>query len=134
MSPLPTVLDKHVRERAASLEIDFLKRFWSQTDRAFALLLLLQWLAGIGLALWLSSRTWIGQTSQIHIHVWAAVILGGVIALPAAALGIWRPAQSSTRYVIAVAQMLASALLIHLSGGRIETHFHVFGSLALLAI
>jgi signal transduction histidine kinase len=29
--------------------------------------------------------------------------------------------------------MLWSALLIHLSGGRIETHFHVFGSLAFLA-
>ena len=28
--------------------------------------------------------------------------------------------------------MLTSALLIHLSGGRIETHFHVFGSLAFL--
>ena len=29
--------------------------------------------------------------------------------------------------------MLMSSLLIHLSGGRIETHFHVFGSLAFLA-
>ena len=29
--------------------------------------------------------------------------------------------------------MLWSALLIHLSGGRIETHFHVFGSLGFLA-
>jgi ABC-type dipeptide/oligopeptide/nickel transport system permease component len=29
--------------------------------------------------------------------------------------------------------MLTSALLIHLTGGRIETHFHVFGSLAFLA-
>ena len=29
--------------------------------------------------------------------------------------------------------MLMSALLIHLTGGRIETHFHVFGSLAFLA-
>jgi signal transduction histidine kinase len=29
--------------------------------------------------------------------------------------------------------MAWSALLIHLSGGRIETHFHVFGSLAMLA-
>ena len=29
--------------------------------------------------------------------------------------------------------MLVSALLIHLTGGRIETHFHVFGSLAFLA-
>ena len=29
--------------------------------------------------------------------------------------------------------MLMSSLLIHLTGGRIETHFHVFGSLAFLA-
>ena len=29
--------------------------------------------------------------------------------------------------------MLMSALLIHLTGGRIETHFHIFGSLAFLA-
>ena len=48
----------------------------------------------------------------------------------------WRsssPARRSTRYTIAVAQMLMGALLIHLTGGRIETHFHVFGSLAFLA-
>jgi signal transduction histidine kinase len=38
-----------------------------------------------------------------------------------------------TRHAIAVSQMLWSALLIHLSGGRIETHFHVFGSLAFLS-
>jgi hypothetical protein len=30
--------------------------------------------------------------------------------------------------------MLMGALLIHLTGGRIETHFHFFGSLAFLAI
>jgi signal transduction histidine kinase/DNA-binding response OmpR family regulator len=29
--------------------------------------------------------------------------------------------------------MLTSALLIHITGGRIETHFHIFGSLAFLA-
>ena len=40
---------------------------------------------------------------------------------------------AGTRHVVAVAQMLWSALLIHLTGGRIETHFHVFGSLAFLA-
>src|SRR5262249_52316971 len=31
------------------------------------------------------------------------------------------------------ALMLGSALLIHLTGGRIEMHFHVFGSLTFLA-
>ena len=33
-----------------------------------------------------------------------------------------------------LAQGLTSALLVHLTGGRIETHFHVFGSLAILAV
>jgi len=36
--------------------------------------------------------------------------------------------------VIAAAQVSFSALLIHLTGGRIETHFHIFGSLAFLAL
>lgn len=44
-----------------------------------------------------------------------------------------RPGARITRYTIAIGQMLMSALLIHLTGGRIETHFHVFGSLAFLA-
>ena len=35
--------------------------------------------------------------------------------------------------MVATGQVLTSALLIHLTGGRIETHFHVFGSLAFLA-
>ena len=38
-----------------------------------------------------------------------------------------------TRQSVAIAQMFTSALFIHLTGGRIETHFHVFGSLAFLA-
>jgi PAS domain S-box-containing protein len=44
-----------------------------------------------------------------------------------------RPASAVTRQTIGIGQMLMGALLIHLTGGRIETHFHVFGSLAFLA-
>ena len=106
---------------------------YRRTDRIFAVLLIMQWLAGIGLALWLSPRTWIGATSETHVHVWLAVVLGGAVAIPPALMGWFLSGGASTRYVIAVAQMLASALLIHLTGGRIETHFHIFGSLAFLA-
>src|SRR6202021_676562 len=68
-----------------------------------------------------------------HPHVWVALLLGGgVISLPIA-LALWRPGRSITRQIIAIAQMLMSSLLIHLTGGRIETHFHIFGSLAFLA-
>ena len=84
-------------------------------------------------ALWVSPLAWEGPVSRTHLHVWAAIVLGGIISLFPALLGLLRPGLPSTRYTIATAQMLMGALLIHLTGGRIETHFHVFGSLAFLA-
>ena len=104
-----------------------------RTDRLFAGLMAFQWLAGIVFALWVSPLAWFGPFSRTHVHVWAAVIVGGIICLPPALLALMRPGRASTRYTVAVAQMLMGALLIHLTGGRIETHFHVFGSLAFLA-
>ncbi len=59
--------------------------------------------------------------------------MGSGITLIPVAFVLTLPGAAVTRHVIAVAQMLTSALLIHLTGGRIETHFHVFGSLAFLA-
>jgi signal transduction histidine kinase/CheY-like chemotaxis protein len=72
--------------------------------------------------------------SEVHVHVWAAVFLGGAISFFPIFMALTRPGRRETRYTIAVGQTLTSALLIHLTGGRIETHFHVFGSLAFLAV
>jgi two-component system sensor histidine kinase/response regulator len=103
------------------------------TDKRFLWLMLMQWLAMMAAALWISPRAWTGTQSAIHAHVWQALFLGGAITLPPVALAIFMPGRVVTRHVIAVCQMLASALLIHVSGGRVETHFHIFGSLAFLA-
>ncbi|HWF08889.1 MAG TPA: ATP-binding protein, partial [Bryobacteraceae bacterium] len=92
-----------------------------------------QWVFGIIAAVFISPRAWSGATSHVHPHVWAAVCLGGAISALPIFLALAMPGHRVTRYVISVAQMLWSALLIHLTGGRIETHFHVFGSLAFLA-
>jgi PAS domain S-box-containing protein len=110
-------------------EDDICKR----TDHMFAVLMTLQWVGGIVAAYWISPRTWIGSTSQTHVHVWAALILGSAISSLPIFLALTRPGRPSTRYIIAVGQMLMGALLIYLTGGRIETHFHVFGSLAFLS-
>ena len=110
------------------------RRVAMRTDRMFAVLMLLQWMAGVILALTTSPRIWSGASSDIHPHLYAAVFLGGAISSLPVLLAVKAPGWIGTRYVIAVAQMLWSALLIHLSGGRIEAHFHVFGSLAFLAI
>lgn len=103
------------------------------TDRMFVVLLWVQWIAGTLAAVFLSPLTWIGTVSHPHVHVLAAFILGGLLTLFPSYLVLRHPGAAPTRHVIAVAQMLWSALLIHISGGRLETHFHVFGSLAFLA-
>ena len=104
-----------------------------RADRLLSNVLGVQWLGAVLIALWLTPRTWWGGESAVHIHVWAAVFLGGVLTLGPVLLAHSLPGRSLTRHVIAVAQMGMGALLIHLTGGRIETHFHVFGSLAFLA-
>jgi signal transduction histidine kinase len=120
-------------QRAGELFDQYQLEIHKRTDRLFAFLMVFQWVGGIVFALWVSPLAWYGTTSRTHVHVWAAIFLGGAICLFPALLGLLRAGETSTRYTIAVAQMLMGALLIHLSGGRIETHFHVFGSLAFLA-
>ena len=103
------------------------------TDRLFGKLMLFQWIGGILIALFVSPLTWAGQSSAVHMHVWAAIFLGGVISVfPFCLTWLW-PGATMNRYIISVAQMSMSALLISLTGGRIETHFHVFGSLVILS-
>ncbi len=125
--------DLAIQRRANELLTEHTLAIHRRADQLFAVLMLLQWLAGIAMALTISPRTWAGATSNIHIHVWVAVLLGGLISAGPLVL-IWRrPGAVLTRHVVACSQMLWSGLLIHLNGGRIETHFHVFGSLAFLA-
>jgi two-component system sensor histidine kinase/response regulator len=123
-----------VKARAVELFAEYQRGIHEQTDRLFAGLMALQWVGGIAFAVWVSPLAWSGTSSRTHLHVWAAIVLGGLISLFPAVLALLRPGQPSTRYTIATAQMLMGALLIHLTGGRLETHFHVFGSLAFLAI
>lgn len=103
------------------------------TDRFFAKLMVGQWVFAIGIALLVSPYAWEGKVRTVHAHVWYAIFLGGAISAFPIALAIRRAGWVVTRHVIAAAQMLWSALLIHLTGGRIETHFHIFGSFGILA-
>src|SRR6266849_2887066 len=120
-------------ERSADLFQEHQRKIIHQTSHLFAYLMIVQWVGGIVAALVITPRTWAGTTSTIHLHVWAALVLGATISSLPIFFALTRPCHTSTRHVIAIAQMLTSALLIHLTGGRIETHFHVFGSLAFLA-
>jgi len=119
--------------RGDELAREHLRGIAVRTDRLFGVLLGLQFIAGVAAAFMIAPRTWAGPVSSVHAHIYAAVCIGFVIT----ALPVWmilrRPGTFVTRCTVGVAQLLFSALFIHLSGGRIETHFHVFGSLAFLA-
>ena len=91
-----------------------------RVDRLFAGLMVFQWLAAIAAALIFSPLAWKGMSSSTHIHVWTAIFLGGLIAAFPVALVLSRPGYTLTRHTVAVGQMLTSALLIHLIGGRID--------------
>src|SRR5712692_9652030 len=132
MKSCATALNSFVK-RSDELFEEHRQKLFRNTDKLLARLMLVQWLAGVLAALFISPRTWAGQSSQIHIHVWAAIFIGGAISLfPIWMAQAW-PGATITRHVMAVAQVLMSALLIDLTGGRIETHFHVFGSLVILS-
>ncbi|MEQ1908565.1 MAG: ATP-binding protein [Vicinamibacterales bacterium] len=121
-APLTTApLDQRLREERA------------RTDRLFLYLLIAQWALAIAIALLLSPYAWAGRTRSVHFHLQVAIFYGALINVLPLALIVLRPGTPLTRHVVAIAQILWSALLIHLTGGRIETHFHIFGSLAFLA-
>src|SRR3972149_3358831 len=130
-----TPIDSHVAELAAAVAEQVRRHAFAiheRVDRMFAYLMLLQWVGCIGAVLVISPTTWIGQSAHLHAHLWSAILIGGLIC----SLPMWfvcrRPGQFCTRIVIACSQMLFATLLIHVTGGRIETHFYLFGLPAVL--
>jgi signal transduction histidine kinase len=123
-----------LRERSALLLTEHLTRVRRRTDRILAWLMLAQWALAIVVAVFWSPQGWAGKPLVTGLpFLTTAVLLGTVLGVVPLALARWRPGAALTRHAMAVCQALWSALLIHLSGGRIETHFHIFASLAVLS-
>jgi signal transduction histidine kinase len=102
-------------------------------DRVFAIMLMVQWIGSVIAALVISPRTWLGSENSIHFHVLFATMAGAILTVYPVYRNLRMPGAVANRYINVIAQGLYSVLLIHLTGGRIETHFHVFGSLAFFA-
>lgn len=130
----PPSLSSAAQPRVDALFAKYEAQVFTRTNRLFLWLLAGQWIFALGLALIVSPRTWAGNESALHPHLLAAVFLGGLFVIPPFLLIRWMPQEAITRHAVALAQMGFSGLLIHLTGGREETHFHVFGSLAFLAL
>ncbi|MBX9723208.1 MAG: PAS domain S-box protein, partial [Candidatus Obscuribacterales bacterium] len=133
MPAIEPSMENRIEARAGVILTEQKNSLYCHTDRMFAILLLVEWLAGIVVSLWISPRTWAGRYSDVNLHVYVSVFLVGFIILPPVLMAVKRPGETLTRHMIASAQMLFSAVLIHLTGGRLESHFHIFGSLAFLS-
>jgi signal transduction histidine kinase len=123
----------NTEQRSREIFDELKLRNYQRTDRVVAYLMVGQWAFGLLIAVVFSPYGWAGKVQVVHAHVYIALFLGGLITVFPVWLAINRSGEQTTRYVIVSAQMLWSALLIHLTGGRIETHFHIFGSLAFAA-
>ena len=126
---LPAALDQRVN----ALRMEQRGLLTKRVDHSFALLLIVQYGAGILAALVFAAHGPGLASSAGRAHVLMAVLLGALFTAPPVALAFLQPGGVWTRHTVAAGQMLMSGLLIHISGGRIETHFHIFGSLAFLA-
>ncbi|MCD9189455.1 MAG: ATP-binding protein [Pyrinomonadaceae bacterium] len=102
---------------------------YRRADRIFAVLLPLQLSAAVVAAIFLRD-----SDKNISPNVWQTIFFSAIITALPLFFTLKFPCRKITRNIVAVSQMLMAGLFIHLTGGRIETHFYIFVSLALLAL
>jgi two-component system sensor histidine kinase/response regulator len=132
-SPIGFRSGEEVTRRAREILARQKADVYRSTDSLFVILLLLEWIAGMITAVVLSPMAWGTPLEGFNVHLATATIFGGVVVALPVFLALFRPGASLTRHVVAVGQMLMGSILIHLSGGRIESHAHMLVSLAFLA-
>ena len=112
-----TAMTSEESERAEQLYQEQLSAQRIRLDRMFARLMPCQWAFAIGIAAIYSPYGWEGKQQVIHAHVYLALFMGAGLTLLPLVMVREAPGSARTRQVIAVSQMLWSALLIHLTGG-----------------
>ncbi len=122
-----------ISSKTKSIFEALVRRNYADCDHMFAVLLIIEWLGGVLTAFLVSPTSWEGVSSNTHIHVMLSIWLGMAIIILPVGLAWFYSGKALTRQTIAVAQILMTALIIHLCGGRLETHFLIFGSLTFLA-
>lgn len=121
---------------AASGWSEILNKYYGEiavkVDRLFAVLLIFEFFAALFFAYFFTESTWIGQSPHKSLHITVSLIFAGLsTAIPC--YRIWRwPGDYANRYIATTAQIIYSILFIHLTGGHLESHFHIFGSLGFL--
>jgi signal transduction histidine kinase len=120
-------------DRARALFEAHRQRICRQTDRMFACLMVIQWSGAVFIAFCVSPRRVATRSGYDQVQMVDLLLATAIAAYPTF-LALVRPGTVLTRMTIAIAQMAFSCLLVYLTGSGIEAHFHIFGSLAFLAL
>ena len=118
------------RTRAHEILDQLEAEIYRRTDRLFAVLLPLHWalLSAISLTI---SQAGGGDTGAT---LWTTLMLAALVTAVPTTLVLTKPGRPATRHSVAVAQLILSGLLMHVTGGRTEAQFDGFISLMLLAL
>ena len=130
---MTNTLDLETSERATSLFGNELVAQRTRLERMFLALFAVQWIAAVVVAAIYSPTGWADKTNAPGGYLMLAILGGGLLTVVPTVVVRLQPGTALARHAIAIIQILWSSMFIHLSGGRIETHFHIFGSLAWLA-
>lgn len=126
-------MEKNQKCEVSRIFDEHMKQVSVRVDWVFFIVLVLEWVGATALGFFASSGSW-GGGSKISME--SGIIgffFGALFSLPPLVFINVAPGEKVTRYAVAFAQVCFSILLIYLTGGRIETHFHIFVSLAALS-
>ena len=119
--------------RAAQLFAERFVTLRERVSRVFVPIVVCQYILLVATSVIVTPLTWIGTRPELHNHVYIAILIGGWLT----SVQVWATRCHGRRpwtpHAFAVVQACQSAVWIHITGGRIETHFHAFVSLAALA-
>lgn len=105
-----------------------------RANRIILSILSVEWVICIVTAFLTSPKTWSGPDPSTHLHVYLAILGGGLLTLFPAYLA-WRHGNHpATRIVIAIAAVMFTTIYTTILGGRQDAHFIFFVNAAFLAM
>jgi hypothetical protein len=89
---------------------------------------------GLLLLVWLHAPALAIYALAMGFGVWHSLLEGGVIALIATAAALSGGRRRLASAVVSIGLVASSSVLVHVSGGLVEAHFHFFVVIVLLTI
>jgi len=127
-------VELNFEKRSAEIAKAHFQEIFRRINNQFFGLFLLQWFFAVAISCHysesLSAAFRFGEPGGFAYVVWLGALCGLVPLYFVQA----RPNASYTRHIVAMSQIFLAGLFVYVLGGRVETCFYIFGSLAFLSL